>query len=166
MFGIKELLYRLFPQKPFHLRHLLAFGIILEEKAEDIYREIRNRTQNERVRFLSSQLAKEEMEHKKLIEHILSSWSALDMPANEQTQRIFEKEMRKRGIFVERPSIEMDEKELLKYAYTMEDRMVKYYREFQQRFSNVWKQKQLQILIDEEEKHKEKILALKKEIYK
>jgi len=166
MRGFRWLFNKLRFRRPIHLRHLLQFGVGLEERGRDFYETLRRRTENPKVKGLCHKLAEDEVRHKELIEDILHKWDPLDGPMDDEAWNFFEDERRAWGIFLHPPPPTSTEKDMLNYAIDQENRMAEFYLDFEDRFSDSWRRKKVQEMVEEERKHAEQLKDLFEEMEK
>jgi rubrerythrin len=148
-------------KKNIHLRHLLRVGILLEQRGEDFYDKLTEKATNLNVRSLCRKLAIDEVRHKHFIEKILYRW--LPIPIDIHSLALFERELKKKGIFLDSPSPDASVEDLIKYAIEQEKKMADFFLSFENAFPEAWKRMDIEKLVSEERGHINKLMNLSSE---
>ncbi len=140
-----------------HLRHLLQVGILMEDRGRNFYLILADKVMRPDVKKLCNKLADDELRHKKLIEDTLSEW--LSLPIYKETQAGLEQEMNARRLFLNPPSFESTEDEMVRYAIEQEIKSVDFYMSFETAFPEAWKRMHVQNLVMEEKSHANELIV-------
>lgn len=154
---LKEILAGYAAEKKVHLRHLIQVGISMEEKGKAFYDSLAEKAVKQGVKDLCSGLAQAELGHKQFLEDMVSRW--LPLPINNERSAFIERELKARGIFLAPPSPDSTEKEFLKYAIGMENKMMDFYLFFEEKFQETWKKMNVDKVANEERRHAEQLTA-------
>jgi rubrerythrin len=139
------------PQKGTRLRHVLYLGSLVEAEAEAFYRHLAQQAYNEDVRELCLRLAKDEAEHFRFIDNILTGWKPL--PTTKETLEEMDAEAKLRNMFSSQPSADATAEEVMEYAMNAEKKMVNFYLDYEKEFVSEWKKIRLWDMIEEEKSH-------------
>jgi rubrerythrin len=140
------------------LRHLMQLGVQLEAKGESFYQDLSRKAVRAETKKLCLKLSQDEVNHRKLLESILSRWVPLQADKDTFTQ--FDSQLKAQGIFQQPPSGDASEEEMARYAIAQEKRMAQFYGSFEKDFPQEWKKGYAQRLVMEEESHASQLLDL------
>ena len=144
-------------KKRLRLRHILKAGIFMEEQGEFFYNRLAEKVTDAKVKNLCHRLAQDEIRHKRLLEDTLLRW--LPLPFNRGSLRLFEEELKSRGIFLNPPSADSAEEEMVKYAIGQEEKSADFYLSFERYFPDAWKRMHIQMLVMEERSHANELIS-------
>lgn len=157
--------------KELRLRHVLAAGVMMEEKAEEFYRAHAGRMERPEARDLCLALADEEVGHQQLVRGILSRWQRV--PVSPADLRALGAELKISRMFVPPPPPGAGPREILEFAAAAERKMVRFYSRFAEELRAflsrkrrgdpaeearaLWKGVKLREMIEEEKRHVRKL---------
>ena len=142
-------------RKGIRLRHVFYIGALMERQAEAFYRRFAKKVQDDDMRNLYFQLAKEEVRHFKLLDGQLSRWKSL--PIDKRDLEAMDADGKLRKMFSSPPDTNATKKEIIDYAINQETKMVAFYESFGNEFNDYWKSTKLQALVTEEKTHIKKL---------
>jgi rubrerythrin len=140
-----------------HLGRLLQVSILVEERGTNFYNNLEKRVANPDVKKICLKLATDGIRHKEFIEKNLFRWLPLTM--NRQTLTLFEKELTISGIFLNPPSLDSSEQELIKYAIAQEETKANFYLSFEKAFPEPQRRMNIQFLAMEARAHASELIA-------
>jgi rubrerythrin len=141
-----------------HLRHVMQMSILLEDEGQKFYAKLAEKSSNPKVKELCLKLVEEEKTHKRLFEGLFSRW--LPFYIDKESMRLFEDELRRKGIFLDPPPLDTSELEMLKYAIDQENKMAEFYRAFEDVFPEAWRRMIIEQLVREEKEHAKRLMTL------
>lgn len=145
-------------KKNIHLRHLLRMGIQIEQQGEDFYDKLAEKAENLNVKHLCRKLAIDEARHRLFIEKTLYRW--LPIPIDMRSLALFERELKKRGIFSDTPPPDASVEDLIRHAIEEEKKTMDFYLSFENSFPEAWKRMRIEKLAEEEKEHINKLINL------
>lgn len=140
-----------------HLRHLLRAAILIEEQGKNFYDKLAEKVTDTNVKNLCRKLAGDEVTHKQLFQNILSHWLSLSIDS--ESLASFVQELKMRGVFLNPPSPDSTEEDMVKYAIEQEKKTADFYLSFEKAFPEAWKRMHIQNLVMEERIHANKLIA-------
>ncbi len=145
-----------------HLRHIFKAGLMIEERAASYYASLADKAANPDAKDLCCTLIQRRISHIQLIEQSLSRWVPLLL--GQEAHDFFDQELRNRGIFSGPPSQDLSKEAIARYAIDQGNKIVDFYRSFEDIFSDTWKRSHiLELLIEERNRIKELTDTLKPE---
>jgi rubrerythrin len=139
-----------------HLRHLLQAAVASEEEGHPFYQKLSKKVEDPKVRDLCRHLAEEEIKHKKLFLSVLNRW--LSRPADKKSLSNLLRDLKTQGLFLNPPSPDVTEKEMVLYAVKQEETTADFYLSLEKAFPEAWKRMKVQNLAAEEKAHAQKLI--------
>lgn len=145
------------PHHQTRLRHVFYLGIKMEEQSEIFYKNFEETADDPDTKQLCSELAEEETQHQRVLEGILSHWQQI--PVTDKDLKAIDADGRLSKLFTDPPATDTSTSELLKYAIKEEEKMIKFYANFETEFHSAWKLLKLQDMQDEEKTHIDRLYS-------
>jgi rubrerythrin len=158
VFVLARLVRRETAGKSVHLRQLLRAGVEAEREGVAFYARFGRMSEDPAVKELCVKLARDEAEHRKVLEKALSRWRSI--PVDEAAESALKEDMRRRGIFAT-PPVDTTEREMLGFAIDLEEKLAEFYASFEGEFPETWKKMRIGRLVADEKAHADALRALK-----
>ncbi|HBA60534.1 MAG TPA: hypothetical protein DCZ92_06905 [Elusimicrobia bacterium] len=137
------------------LRDFYRLAVLIEEGGREVYLELARMAKTPETRALCSGLAESEAAHKQLFQDYIERWDTL--PPNKAEWPVLLEQMKKAGIFEDRPARGAREDELAWWAIRQEIKTADFYLLFEHSFPDSWRKLRMHELVQEEREHERKI---------